>query len=89
MLARKVPELLATPEYRSGTTAIFITWDESFAVTQHIATYVIAPSVPVGARSATLYTHYSLCRTVEELLGLKPLLGMAASATSMRAGFRI
>ena len=27
-LARLVPALLATPEYRSGTTAIFVVWDE-------------------------------------------------------------
>ena len=28
-LASFVPKLMATPQYRSGTTVIFITWDES------------------------------------------------------------
>ena len=36
--------------------------------------------------SATNFTHYSLLRTTEEILGV-PLLGNAATATSMRADF--
>ncbi|HUY61898.1 MAG TPA: alkaline phosphatase family protein, partial [Candidatus Dormibacteraeota bacterium] len=88
-LARVMPALLDSPQYRAGETAIFITWDEGTAASQRVATYVVAPSVPSGARPSTRYTHYSLLRTTEELLGIGRLLGGAATATSMRPGFHL
>ncbi|MGH7691981.1 MAG: alkaline phosphatase family protein [Candidatus Dormibacteria bacterium] len=88
-LAREVPLLLATPQYLSRQTAIFITWDESTGATQQVPALVIAPTVPAGSRVATQFTHYSLLRSIEELLGLSPLLGGAASATSMVGGFNL
>jgi hypothetical protein len=39
-----------------------------------------------GVRDATPYTHYSLLRTTEQLLGLR-FLGNAASANSMVGKF--
>ena len=66
-------------------TVIFVTFDEGSG-DNHIVTIVVAPPVHRGARSGTAYTHYSLLRTTEEMLGLG-LLGNAGSATSMRAGF--
>lgn len=88
-LATEVPLLLRTPQYLSGRTAIFITWDESDGSTQQVPALVIAPTVPGGSRVGTRFTHYSLLRTIEELLGLTPLLGGAASAPSMVAGFNL
>jgi phosphatidylinositol-3-phosphatase len=86
-LSQIVPQLLDSPQYQSGTTAIFLTWDEADGgVDQRIATLVIAPGTPAGAQDASMYTHYSLLRTTEEMLGL-PLLANAANAASMRAGF--
>ena len=84
-LATFVPELLATPQYRTGTTAIFITWDEGSDSSNQVPCIVISPYTH-GVRDATPYTHYSLLRTTEELLGL-PLLGNAAAAYSMRGKF--
>jgi len=82
--------VVKTPEYRAGTTAVFLTWDEDdHSAENHIATLVVAPSVRPGTRSAAAFTHYSLLRTTEELLGLKPLLGHAASAQSMGAAFAL
>ena len=52
----------------------------------HIPTIVVGPYTPAGTVDNTFYTHYSMLRTSEELLGL-PLLGLAASANSMAAGF--
>ena len=52
----------------------------------HIPTIVIAPHIPTGTVDDTFYTHYSMLRTAEELLGL-PLLGLAADANSMTADF--
>ncbi|MDQ3857328.1 MAG: alkaline phosphatase family protein [Actinomycetota bacterium] len=89
-LSTFLPQVLASPEYTAGTTAIFITWDEddySSVDSQHIPTLVVAPSTPAGAASATRFDHYSLLRTTEEMLGLTTYLGRAADATSMRGEF--
>jgi hypothetical protein len=84
-LSHFLPPVLASSEYRAGNTAIFITFDEGSGGHNQVATLVVAPPVRPGARSAAAYTHYSLLRTTEEMLGLG-LLGNAASAPSMRAG---
>lgn len=91
-LSSFLPALFATPEYRSGTTAVFVTWDEddySASNAQHIATLVVAPSVRPRTTSNTRFDHYALLRTTEELLGLKTFLGAAATAASMRAAFHL
>jgi hypothetical protein len=83
--------VVATPQYRSGTTAVFVTWDESShgdPAVQEIPTLVIAPSVHPGTVGTKRFDHYSLLRTTEELLGLHSFLGSAASASSMRGAFR-
>jgi hypothetical protein len=49
-----------------------------------VATIVVPPSVVSGTVSAEAFTHCSLSRTTEDLLGL-PLLGAAVSAASMVA----
>ncbi|HET6816111.1 MAG TPA: alkaline phosphatase family protein [Mycobacteriales bacterium] len=77
--------IVASPMYAAGHTAVFVTWDEGLdGSTNRVATVLIAPSVTPGTRSSTHYTHYSLLRTTEELLGL-PLLRAAANAHSMRS----
>jgi hypothetical protein len=45
---------------------------------------VVSPSTPTGRRSGELFTHYSLLRTTEDLLGLAPL-GAAAKAADIAA----
>jgi phosphatidylinositol-3-phosphatase len=84
-LASFVPTLLATPQYQSGSTAIFITWDEGSGSSNQVPCIVISPYTH-AVKDSTPYTHYSLLRTTEELLGV-PLLGNAASANSMRGKF--
>jgi hypothetical protein len=82
--------VFATPQYRSGRTAVFVTWDESShgdAATQKIPTLVFAPSVRPGIVVTKRFDHYALLRTTEQLLGLRPFLGAAATAPSMRAAF--
>jgi hypothetical protein len=87
-LAGFLPKVFASPQYRAGTTAVFLTWDEDDGgSSNHIATVAITPSVPRGRVATATYSHYSLLRTTEELLGLTPLLGQAAGASSMRAAF--
>jgi phospholipase C len=82
-----LPRLLRTSAYRSGSTAVFITWDEDDgAAHQHIPMLVLSRHTRPGTRSATAFDHYSLLRTTEEILGL-PKLGAAGRAASMRQAF--
>ncbi|HEV2374228.1 MAG TPA: alkaline phosphatase family protein [Streptosporangiaceae bacterium] len=102
-LAKNLTKILASPEYHSGSTVVFITWDEGEGghktvgehcaanttdVSCHVATLVISPSTQPGTRSTTLFSHYSLLATAEQLLGL-PRLGSASSAASMTAAFHL
>ena len=99
-LAANLPTILKSPEYTSGATAVFITWDEGEGGTAtkcatntadvgcHVATIVISPSTRRGTRSAKLFNHYSLLGTAEQLLGL-PALGKAASFPTMTSAFHL
>ena len=49
---------------------------------------MISPSTPAGTSSGTLFNHYSLLATAEQLLGL-PKLGQASSAATMTAAFHL
>jgi hypothetical protein len=102
-LATLVPEILASPAYQAGGTVLVITWDEgdsggtsdcadnTSAPGCHVATIVIAPTTRPGTRSDTLFNHYSLLKTTEQLLGLPTNLAAAAepSTASMRTAFNL
>lgn len=89
-LSTWLPNLLNSPQYTSGSTAIFITWDEDDpTASQHIATLVLSPYTPVGTVSGRSFTHYSLLRTTEDLLGIRRHLGRAVSSPSMRSAFHL
>jgi phosphatidylinositol-3-phosphatase len=88
-LGHEVPRILGSAEYRSGSTVLFITWDENDSGGSLVPLYVVAPSVPPGSRIDLALNHFSLLRTAEELLGLTPLLGQAAGAVSMTAAFHL
>jgi hypothetical protein len=82
-------KVFASAEYQAGKTAVFLTWDEDDSShSNHIATIVAAPSVTPGSAPAATFSHYSMLRTTEEMLGLG-FVGNAATATSMRAAFGI
>jgi phospholipase C len=97
-LQANLPTILNSSEYQSGSTAVFITWDEGEGGTSndcatnttdigcHVATIVISPSTTPGTQSGTLFNHYSLLGTTEQLLGL-PELGLAQRANSMQSAF--
>jgi phospholipase C len=100
-LAAKLPLILNSSEYRSGSTAVFITWDEGSGgylgescatlasdSSCRVPTIVLSPSTPAGTSSATLFNHYSLLGTTEQLLGL-PKLGQASSYPTMAAAFHL
>ena len=86
-LSTYVPALMATSQYQAGNTAIFITWDEdeNSGANNQVATIVVSPYTK-AVKVATAYSHYSLLRTAEDLLGLPPI-GNAATAAPMEAAF--
>jgi phosphatidylinositol-3-phosphatase len=81
-LARWIPQILASADYRSGRLVLIITWDEGDGRTNHIATVVVGRQIR-HARTATgtTYTHCSTLRAAEQILSL-PYLGCAAHAPS-------
>jgi phospholipase C len=81
-LGQWLPAILDSSAYRAGRTVVFIVWDEPTPM----PLLVIGPTVPRGSATTEPFNHYSLLRTTEELLGL-PLIGNAATASSMRAAF--
>jgi hypothetical protein len=81
-----VPALMATPQYQAGNTAIFIVWDENSGSSGNRVPCIVISPYTHAVTDTTPYTHYSLLRSTEELLGL-PLLGNAASASSMAGKF--
>jgi len=99
-LSLHLPAILNSHEYRNGSTAVFITWDEGEGgssskcaankshVGCHIAAIVISPSTKPGTRSATLFNHYSLLGTAEQLLGLHKL-GRANDFPTMTKAFHL
>jgi phosphatidylinositol-3-phosphatase len=89
-LSHFIPRIVNSAQYRSGSTAVFVTWDGPDVESQsHVATLVLSPSTPPGLQSGTFFDHYSLLRTAEELLGITSHLGHAANATSMRTAFHL
>jgi hypothetical protein len=88
-----MPKVLASAEYAAGRTAVFLTWDEDDSILglgdNHIPTLVIAPSVPAATRVTDRLDHYAMLRATQEMLGLTPLLGSAATAADLRTPFNL
>ena len=94
-----LPLINQSPGFQAGNTAVFVVWDEDGCTLEsgttcltggdgnQVPAIVVSPYTKAGTQSATAFTHYSLLRTTEDLLGIKSYLGNAASATSMRSAF--
>jgi phospholipase C len=85
-LARLVPSLL----HKLGPHGVlFLTWDEGSsdrgccktAAGGHIPTIVAGPDVRAGERSTVPYDHYSILRTISDLLRVPPLRQAACPCT--------
>ncbi len=83
-LSREVPDILASPAYQNGGVLI-ITWDEGEGGSDGpIGLIVLSPRAKgAGYSNSVHYTHSSTLRTVQELLGVTPLLGDAANAPDL------
>jgi phosphatidylinositol-3-phosphatase len=75
--------------YRAGHTAVLLTFDEGSDRISHIPTIVVSPYTHAGKVSRTRYTHYSLLRTTERMLGIRRCLGKACSARGLSKAFRL
>ncbi len=97
-----ITRIVSSKSYGRGTTAIFITWDDSGVDPPGVEDctlsdvpdclvpfYVISPSVRPGTIVSDRLTMYSLLRTTEEQLGITTFLGAAANAPSLRPLFRL
>jgi hypothetical protein len=84
-LSTWVPLILASAAYQSGTTALFIAWDEP----TEMPFLAITPTTAPGTKATPKVNHYALLRTTEEMLGLTKWLGHAATAPSMRTMFNL
>jgi phosphatidylinositol-3-phosphatase len=103
-MSKNLPLILNSAEYKNGSTVIFITFDEGSDVGSyadgencatnttdtscHLPTFIISPSVKVGARNGTLFNHYSLLGTAEQLLHLSKL-GLANNYPTMVSAFNL
>jgi hypothetical protein len=81
-LAREVPLLMDSAAYRQGGV-ILITWDEGSAGDEPIGLVAVSPLARPGHTASLPYSHASTLRTVQEILGVTPLLRGAATATSL------
>jgi phosphatidylinositol-3-phosphatase len=87
-----VPKIVSSSAYESGKTVLFLTWDEDDgSSSNHVPTIVVSSTTPAGTRSATSFTHYSLLKTTEQLLGIGTYLAHAGDAgtQSMRLAFHL
>lgn len=85
-LAARLPAILDSPQYRVGSLVVVLTFDEGEDSANHVATIVIAPTIPAGTTVGARLDHYALLRGTEELLGLAAL-GAARSAPSLARAF--
>lgn len=82
-LGRWLAAITSSSTYADGRTAVFVTWDEDDRSAGNAVDLVaIAPSIRPGTRAAGSFTHLSLLRTTEDLLGLGTTL--VPTAASMR-----
>jgi len=75
--------------YRAGHTAIFLTFDEGSDANGHIPTVVVSPYTHPGKVSHRRYSHFSLMRTTEKVLGIRRCLRKACSVRGLSKAFRL
>lgn len=86
-LSQELPKIINSSAYRSGSTAVFIAWDEDDHTSgNRIPLFVVAPSVRPGTLSTTAIRHPALLDLTEQLLRLPALPG-ASGGTELRRTF--
>jgi phospholipase C len=80
-LSTEVPRILASAAYQHAV--LFITFDESEHSDGPIGMIALSPYAKAGYASWISYTHSSTLRTIQEILGVTPLLGDAQNAVGL------
>jgi phosphatidylinositol-3-phosphatase len=87
-LAGWVGTIVDSAVYRKGRTALFVTYDEGRRKDQRVYTVVVSPYTRPGTVSTAAFSHYSLLKTVEAMLGVRCLAHACDPTTaSMRSAF--
>src|SRR5262249_15831648 len=90
-LTKLVPQILNSTTFRTGSSALFITFDEGCTCTAYPNDYVTTvwagDVARQGYKSKQQYNHYSFLATLESFWGLSPLTQNDASATKMSEFF--
>ena len=82
-LSQQLPPILTSQAYQNGGV-VFITWDEGEGGDGPIGLIALSPDAKGHGYANTIrYTHSSTLRTIQEMLGVTPLLGDAANATDL------
>jgi hypothetical protein len=84
-LSGELPGILQSQAYQQGGV-VFIVWDEGAASTSDgpIGLIALSPAAKGnGYANSLYYTHSSLLLTLQEIFGVRPLLGDAANATDL------
>jgi len=82
-----LPVVMNGADYKAGRLAIVVTFDEGDSSSNNIPFVVVSPYVH-GVVDATRYTHYSLVRAFDSLIGAAPLRN-AATATPFSAALHL
>ena len=81
-LKANIPPIMNSTAYKNGGV-IFLTWDESENSDGPIGMIALSPFAKVNYSNSIHYDHSSTLRTIQEIFGITPLLGGAASATDL------
>jgi len=81
-LSTEVPKILASQAFQNNGV-LLITWDESEGGDLPIGMIVLSPRAKPGYSNTIAYNHGSTLRTVQEIFGVTPLLGGAATSTDL------
>jgi phosphatidylinositol-3-phosphatase len=79
-----MPQIFNSDQYKAGRVIVFIATDEAENGDGPIPFLALGHGVKHGYRNEIRYTHSSLLRTLEEIFGVRPLLGGAAYARDLR-----
>jgi hypothetical protein len=91
-----VSAIVESPAYRRGAVVLFVVFDTGGDAENCLTNtdraclvpaLVVSPYTRRGTRPTARFSHHSLLRTTEELLGVGPLLAGAGRAASMRSAF--
>jgi len=88
-LSNLIPTIVNGSDYQAGRLLVVVVFDENGGASgNQVYCALLSKRITPGTQSSTNFTHYSLLRTTEEILGV-PLLGNAQTATSMRTAFNL